>query len=257
MELLQRTGWRFSGEDDALGLLQRRVVKTAENVQVAAEGMQGERRELNATKVWEELKIAVLRDKLVAKEHVEAAKNSTIAQKLQEKINELQQNFPSSEQIKESFKGQWQNITEAVQLEGMQKKLDKMKDSEAAEKLRERVESLKARMGNVTVDSVKAKARDTWERLQSQGKSLPDLDEISDKAGDIANGALNTVRDAWNSSASRDARHTVGHLANQTWDGVKDVWNSSAVRDARHGVGNVAHSVGDTLHDWFHNWHWL
>lgn len=201
------------GEDGALGLLQRGAAH-GEKVKATSQAATEKKRQRqmpNATRVWENLKAAVTVDKL--KEQVKSAVDSATGQKIQEHVMEIEKAFPYTQTIKASFQGDWQDISDAVDVEELDKQLKETLNSEEAQGVREKLKSLKAKMGNVSLESVEDKAAATWAKLQDRGLALPDLDSLTENAEALANRASNAVSAAMNSDYVQGAKDTFGKMA--------------------------------------------
>lgn len=184
---------------DFVELMQTKMVKTEHAVdQVVQKVQRGRKKQLpDLSSVWTQLKAAVEEDNL--KTAIESATDSELVQGMKEKLAQLQESFPSAEELKGQFADNWGVITEAVDLENLEKQAEvaKAKGSEALEKLTPQIEKLKEQMNGVTVESVQERAAGTWADLEEKGFHLPDLDTVSEHAGKVLQPFLE--EDGWGS----------------------------------------------------------
>jgi len=172
---------------------------------------------VNTSKVWSELRAAVNVDKLKAELQTATAEQR---EQLQAQLEQLQEHFPSSEELKQQFASQWTNITEAMDVEALQDQLDAAvtSGSAQAEQLRGQLEALKGKLPDDVLGSVQNQAAATWGYLQERGVSLPNLDALSHQAEILAKQADTLAKQAEDLSGS--VAHSVGDVANSVGDAL-------------------------------------
>lgn len=192
---------------------------------------------VNTSKVWSELRAAVNVDNLKSQLQKAKEQGSDTVNQLQAQLEELQQQFPSTEEVKQHFSAQWDNISKAIDFEECQEQLNEAvaRGSDQVKQLQEQLDSLKAQLPQATdvVASIQDQATETWSYLQDQGVSLPNLNDLSDQAEALAKQAGKSISGLWD--ANKDQ---LNNIANSVGNSVSDLANQA---------GNVANSVGDAL----------
>jgi len=182
-------------EDPAVQLLQRTAAR-----QVALQRHRDV--EINATRVWAEIKAAVHVDQLT--EQLEQAKDShdEYVQKMQEQLQQLKQQFPFTKEVKQHFVAQWENITKAVDEETLKESIHEALEagSDRAHELQEQLQALKDKTPEDVVHNIQNQTAQYWKDLQDEGYSLPDLDDLSDQAQEAVKNAQKSISGLWNST---------------------------------------------------------
>jgi len=204
-----------ASEDATLELLQLKVdgaaMETAKSRTGESRASKVKEVPQDATKVWSELTAAVNEDNLRAE--IQRAKDSQVAQQLHEHLEKLQQQFPSTAEIKQQFSSEWTRITEAVNMENLQERLNQAKaaGSEQVKQLQEHLKSLQERTPDL--ESIREKAAEKWHLLQQQGARLPDLDQVTEKAQAVSRRVAQSISDAWNSDFAQAAKDKAADIA--------------------------------------------
>lgn len=238
----------LAGEDAAVKLLQLNAGRVTEAVKQWPAGHNMTFRmnipgvnvnvKVNSTKVWSELRAAVDVDKLKAE--IEKAKDTPAVKQLQKELQELQQQFPSTDEVKRHFAAQWQNITEAIDVEALQDELAEAL-STGSDQVHQLQHQLQAAMnGQNPEDWVKAvqnQTADTWAYLQEHDIPLPNINDLTEQAEDFANRTAQSMSWLLNSSLG-DYWHNFTNQLNLS---------NSTVRDAVEGAKEQVHKVAESV----------
>lgn len=215
-----------ASEDATLELLQLKVDGTA--AMETAKSKTGELKvvkvkqfPLDAKKVWAELSAAVNEDNLQAE--IQHTKDNTVVQHLQEQLKKLQQQFPSSAEIKQKFSSDWASITKAVDMENLQERLDQAlaAGSGKLKQLQEQLKSMQGQTPGEVLESIRGRAAEKWQDLQQKGERLPDLDQVTETAKEVSRSAAQSVSDAWNSDLGQAAKDKVLDVAHSVVESVE------------------------------------
>lgn len=188
--------------DDELAMIQhkaagsenikRKAVAAGSALNVASNGAKRRKQAPNATAVWEQLKGCVQIEGLLSQSNITAEQQTT--------LDSLKAKFPSYEEIQEQFDDQWDNITDAVNMQNLQGQLEEaQKDGSAlanstVAELQEQYDALKGQLpDDFNLDNIQAETADLWDQMQD---TLPDLDSLASQAQQAASQAFDEASNA-------------------------------------------------------------
>lgn len=211
-----------SDSTESLQLLQK---KTGEKKDAPAL-VQHKKFNFNPDDVMDQLKGAVSIDSI--KKKISDATGSAKSA-LEDQLSKLQDAFPAADEVKEKFADQWDQITEGMNIQSLQDKLEKaMKggNEKLVNSLEGKLDDMKKEFPDVSVDSIKDKATQTWDKLTEDG-DLPDIDDLRDKAKSMA-GKLSDMMDDSPSEIKDKLSDAASEAASKVKDKMSDAASAAA-----------------------------